>query len=108
MAKKSRKSSPRAKAAAKRKAAKSKSKPVRKAAKSKSKAKPAPRKAASSLPKDLEARLMALALEMQMTMDALTLQALSEFADAWEDHFRTVKTLQEDDRIQLVVKPEES
>lgn len=118
MAKKSRsparaKTSSRGKAPSK---AKPKAKPRAKPkAKSKARSAPARKPAASrvaarpqtpALPKDLEARLMALALEMEKPMDALTLQALSEFADAWEEHFRTVKSLQEDDRIQLNVAPE--
>lgn len=59
------------------------------------------------LPKELELRLMALAAQMDKTMDALLLQALCEFADAWEDHFRTVEVLaEEDERVQIVVKPD--
>jgi predicted DNA-binding protein len=58
------------------------------------------------LSKDLERRLAALATQMQKSMDAVLMQALCEFADAWEDHFRTVKNLQDDDRIQLSVKPD--
>jgi hypothetical protein len=58
------------------------------------------------LPKDLETRLFGLARQMEKTMDALMLQALCEFADAWEDHFRTVKSLQDDGRIVLSVTPE--
>jgi hypothetical protein len=58
------------------------------------------------LNKDLERRLAALAKQMQKSMDAVLVQALCEFADAWEDHFRTVKNLQDDDRIQLSVKPD--
>ena len=54
--------------------------------------------------KDLERRLAALAKQMQKSMDAVLVQAMCEFADAWEDHFRTVKNLQDDDRIQLSVK----
>ncbi len=59
-----------------------------------------------ALPKELEKRLKTLARQMKKTMDALLLQALCEFADAWEDHFRTMKDLEDDDRIQLSVKPE--
>ena len=58
------------------------------------------------LPKDLEKRLRTLARQMEKTMDGLILQALCEFADAWEDHFRTVQSLQDDDRVVLSVKPE--
>lgn len=96
---KSKKSKPAKSKAVKRKAA-PKKKPARKSA-------PAARNVGGvNVPKDLEARLMALALEMEKNMDAVILQALSEFADAWEDHFRTLLSLAEDDRMQLVVKPE--
>ncbi|MDX2144328.1 MAG: hypothetical protein SFV19_13315 [Rhodospirillaceae bacterium] len=81
-----------------------------KSAKAKPKAKASPAKPKSSadlvLPRDLHGRLTALARQMEKTMDALMLQALCEFADAWEDHFRTVKALQADDRVQVAVKPE--
>ncbi|MBL8630495.1 MAG: hypothetical protein JNM81_12735 [Rhodospirillaceae bacterium] len=66
-----------------------------------------PQRTETVLPKDLEARLMALAAQMDKTMDALLLQALCEFADAWEDHYRTINVLaDEDERVQIVVKPE--
>lgn len=68
--------------------------------------KPKTKAAKPLLPKDLEKRLVTLARQMEKTMDGLMLQALCEFADAWEDHFRTVKSLQDDDRIVLSVKPE--
>lgn len=59
------------------------------------------------VPADLESRLLALALQMETTFDAVLLQALSEFADAWEDHFRTVAALADDgDRVQLSNRPE--
>jgi predicted transcriptional regulator len=91
---------------------KSKAKPAKTKAKKRAAAKPGTARASRNavtlpaLPKDLESRLLALALQMEKTMDALMLQALCEFADAWEDHFRTVRGLAEDDRIQLAVKPE--
>jgi hypothetical protein len=94
---------PKAKAPSKTKA---KAKP-----KTKIKAKTAQRAAPAvrALPRDLESRLLALALQMDKTMDALMLQALCEFADAWEDHYRTIASMNdEDDRIQLVVKPDET
>ncbi|MSO97387.1 MAG: hypothetical protein EXR11_04090 [Rhodospirillaceae bacterium] len=96
-----------------RKTSKSKTKP--KASKpSRAKAKPIKAKTAAAknaaakpaLPKDLEKRLWSLAKQMEKTMGALMLQALCEFADAWEEHCRTVKALQDDDRVQLAVKPE--
>jgi hypothetical protein len=53
---------------------------------------------------ELDARLQALALSMEKTMEELLLQALTEFADAWEDHQRTVAALRDtDDRVQLAV-----
>ena len=86
------------------------SKPSRAKAKPiKDKSKPAASKnalAGQALPKDLEKRLWSLAKQMEKTMGALMLQALCEFADAWEEHYRTVKALQDDDRVQLAVKPE--
>ncbi|MBM3512319.1 MAG: hypothetical protein FJX59_01240 [Alphaproteobacteria bacterium] len=71
-------------------------------------AKPARRGAARkpAIPGDLDRRLRALAAKMDKTLDAILLQALCEFADAWEDHFRTVTALADDERVQVVVKPE--
>ncbi|MDX2221618.1 MAG: hypothetical protein SFV21_02650 [Rhodospirillaceae bacterium] len=72
------------------------------------KAKPPLRRGAPTLvvPADLESRLLALALQMEKTFDAVLLQALAEFADAWEDHFRTVAALaDDDDRVQLSNRP---
>ena len=63
-------------------------------------------KGAASLPGDLERRLLALARKMNKSMSALTLQALYEFADAWEDHFKTMQTMADDDRVRITVKPE--
>ena len=52
-------------------------------------------------------RLGALAQKMDKTFEAVVLQALCEFADAWEDHFRTVDVMiEEEERVQIVVKPE--
>jgi type IV secretory pathway VirB10-like protein len=77
--------------------------------KSKAKAKrAASNRTETVLPKELEARLMALAVQMDKSMDAVLIQALCEFADAWEEHFRTVNVIiEEDERVQIVVKPEE-
>jgi len=56
----------------------------------------------------LQGRLRAVADNMAKPLDEVLTQALTEFADNWEDHFRTVNALNsEDDRMQLVVKPEE-
>lgn len=61
-------------------------------------------RASADMPADLERRLMALAVQMEKTLDAVLLQALCEFADAWEDHFQTVRALQDDDRVQVAVR----
>jgi predicted transcriptional regulator len=54
---------------------------------------------------DLEARLEDLAKSMRKSMDEILIQAVSEFADTWEDHQRVVETLaDEDDRLQIVVE----
>lgn len=84
-------------------AAKSKA-PQRKAAKRV--AKPVATKQSFGVDKALERRLMALAKQMDKTLAAVMIQALSEFADAWEDHFQTIKGLQDDDRVQLSVERE--
>ncbi|MBL8645449.1 MAG: hypothetical protein JNK21_16065 [Rhodospirillaceae bacterium] len=83
--------------------AKAKPKAVKKSAGKAAKTKPA-----SAIPADLEKRLKALAKQMDTTLDAVMLQALCEFADAWEDHFRnvTVLTAEEEERVQIVVKPD--
>lgn len=72
----------------------------------KGRAKPAVRRGCTGagMPADLERRLMALAVQMEKTLDAVLLQALCEFADAWEDHFQTVEALQDDDRVQVAVR----
>jgi len=55
----------------------------------------------------LEDRLIDLAMRMAKPLDQVLAQALSEFADTWEDHMRTVNALnQSDDRVQLVVPSE--
>jgi hypothetical protein len=57
------------------------------------------------LPPVLHDRLRALSKVMDLPMEAVIRQALSEFADTWEDHHRTVSALAAtDDRMQLVVK----
>ena len=56
----------------------------------------------------LQGRLRALETGMQKPLAGILTQALSEFADNWEDHMRTVEALDSgDDRMQLVVTPEE-
>ncbi len=56
----------------------------------------------------LQGRLRALASSMQKPLAEILTQALSEFAENWEDHMRTVEALDSgDDRMQLVVTPEE-
>ncbi|TAL00127.1 MAG: hypothetical protein EPO08_14535 [Rhodospirillaceae bacterium] len=57
------------------------------------------------LPPVLHDRLKGLSELMDMPMEAVMRQALTEFADTWEDHHRTVAALAEgSDRMQLVVK----
>jgi predicted transcriptional regulator len=59
------------------------------------------------LPPVLHDRLKALSKVMDMPMEAVIRQALSEFADTWEDHHRTVAALADtSDRMQVVVKDE--
>jgi predicted transcriptional regulator len=101
-----------AKAAAKKAAKKAVKKPVKKAPKKAAK-KPAkkPAKAAVSpalpleLSMDMQNRLKALSMVMNLSLEALMHQALSEFADTWEDHHRTVAALAEpNDRMMVVDK----
>ena len=57
------------------------------------------------LPPVLHDRLKGLSKHMNLPMEAVMRQALTEFADTWEDHHRTVAALAEgSDRMQLVVK----
>ena len=57
----------------------------------------------------LEARLNALAANMSTVLDALLVQALTEFVDTWEDHQRTVEALNEgSDRLQVVAPTDET
>jgi hypothetical protein len=109
--------------AAKRKPAKktkNKAKPARKpAAKARAKApaKKAPPKAPKKASKRvglaiktdpaLEARLRMLATKMGKDLPALIVQALTEFADNWEDHMQTVQALKDtEDRVHLTVPKE--
>jgi len=62
---------------------------------------------AITLPPALEVRLRFLAGDMRKSVDELVILALTEFADNWEDHMRTVSALaSEDDRVQLSVPQE--
>jgi predicted transcriptional regulator len=86
-------------------------KAAKKAVKEPAKKKRAPRRAAPDMTfmvsPELDARLQALADSMGKSLDEILLQALTEFADTWEDHQRTIAVLAEgDDRIQLVVPQE--
>lgn len=57
----------------------------------------------------LQGRLRALATGMQKPLNEILAQALTEFANNWEDHMQTVEALNsDDDRVQLAVKPEGS
>lgn len=58
---------------------------------------------------ELDERLRALATEMNKSLEEVLIQALTEFADNWEDHLRTVRTLNAgDDRMQLSVPDDDS
>ena len=115
-------------AKAKKKAAK---KPARKAAKKKTIAKRKPaattrtksakgrvkkssRRAAPSgvqlgVSLELDGRLRDLATQMGKSLEEVLIQALTEFADTWEDHLRTIKTLNTgDDRMQLSVRDDDN
>jgi len=55
----------------------------------------------------LQGRLRALANGMKKPLDEVLTQALSEFAENWEDHMQTIEALKsDDDRMQIAVKPE--
>jgi predicted transcriptional regulator len=57
----------------------------------------------------LEARLNALAANMSTVVDALLVQALTEFVETWEDHQRTVAALNDgSDRLQVVAPTDEA
>jgi hypothetical protein len=54
---------------------------------------------------DLDNRLRDIATQMEKSLEEILIQALTEFADNWEDHLNTVKTLSAgDDRMQLAVR----
>ena len=60
-----------------------------------------------SLPPVLHDRLKGLSQVMGLSMEGVMRQALTEFADTWEEHHRTVSALAEgSDRMQLVVREE--
>jgi predicted transcriptional regulator len=89
-------------------------KPVRKAAVKRA-AKKAPKKTAKpaglvvKTDPALEARLRMLATKMNKSLDAVIAQALTEFADNWEDHMQTVAALRDtEDRVHLSVPKEEA
>lgn len=53
---------------------------------------------------ELDTRLRLLATKMGKSLEDVLIQALTEFADNWEDHLRTMTVLnQGDDRMQLAV-----
>ncbi len=57
---------------------------------------------------ELDNRLRALAVAMNMSLEDILLQALTEFADNWEDHLNPVSILgDEDDRVQLAVRDDD-
>ena len=54
---------------------------------------------------ELDNRLRDLAVQMDKSIEEIAIQALTEFADTWEDHLKTVKSLNAgDDRMQLAVR----
>ena len=115
MAKRPKKTTGRKKKAAAPKRA-TRKKPVKAAARSSSKSKgtakkprvvvvTVPQHISLDLPPVLHDRLKGLSELMGLPMEAVLRQALTEFADTWEDHHRTVAALAEgSDRMQLVVK----
>jgi hypothetical protein len=57
---------------------------------------------------ELDQRLRDLATQMNKTLEEVLIQAMTEFADNWEDHLRTVRTLNSgDDRMQLSVRDDD-
>lgn len=58
---------------------------------------------------ELDARLRNLAAQMDLTLEEVLIQAMTEFADNWEDHMRTVRNLNAgDDRMQLSVPDDDN
>ncbi len=58
---------------------------------------------------ELDTRLRELATHMNKSLAEVLIQALTEFADNWEDHLRTVKSLNAgDDRMQLSVPDDDN
>lgn len=58
---------------------------------------------------ELDNRLRELATKMDKSLEEILIQALTEFADNWEDHMRTVSALNDgDDRMQLVVPKDDN
>ncbi len=58
---------------------------------------------------ELDARLRNLAVQMDLSLEEVLIQAMTEFADNWEDHMRTVRNLSAgDDRMQLAVPDEDN
>lgn len=87
-------------------AARGKSK--RKAVK-KSSARRAPRGVQLGVSHELDSRLRVLATQMNKSLEEVLIQALTEFADNWEEHSRTVRTLNAgDDRMQLSVPDDDN
>ncbi len=61
------------------------------------------------VPLDLDARLRDLAVLMDLSLEEVLIQAMTEFADNWEDHMRTVRNLNAgDDRMQLFVPDDDN
>lgn len=61
------------------------------------------------VPLELDARLRNLAAQMNLSLEEVLIQAMTEFADNWEDHVRTVRNLNAgDDRMQLSVPDDDN
>ena len=106
-----------AKKKTKTKARSAKAKPAAKRTASKAKVlKPKPRRTLTvvvpqaitlALPPVLHDRLKGLSQVMGLSVEGVMRQALTEFADTWEEHHRTVASLADtSDRTQLVVSEE--
>ena len=93
---------------------KSAKKASKKAVKTPKGRKSAPRRAAADgvrlgVSLELDTRLRDLATAMNRSLEEILIQALTEFADNWEDHMRTVGALRaDDDRVQLAVPKDDN
>ena len=114
-AKKAAKRKPASKAAKKKTIAKRKPAASSRGKSKKTKAKAPSRRAAApqgvqlGVSVELDDRLRALATQMNKSLEEILIQALTEFADNWEDHIRTIRNLSAgDDRMQLSVRDDDN